>query len=112
VDLLVRDLYGGDIDELAGDLTAANFGKSENAGRDDIALGIVRLIGENIALIVGSLAALHGVKTIVYAGSTLRSNDPLKSVLSSATAYRGGEATFLKDGEYSGAVGAMLMAER
>ena len=68
------------------------------------------LVGENVALICSGLADAAGVKRIVFAGSTLRANTPLREILRLVTVGRGREAIFLRNGEYTGAVGALAVA--
>ena len=114
VDLLVSDIYRPGEIALAGDATAANFGKPRvHAGtpaREDLANAIMGLVGENVALICTGLAAAHGVRRIVYGGSTLRGNSALRLVLTLITAAFGREALFLEDGEFAGAIGALELS--
>ena len=111
VDLLVSDIYRPGEIALAGDATAANFGKpAVHTGApapEDLANAIMGLVGENVALICTGLAAAHGVRRIVYGGSTLRGNSALRLVLSLITAAFGREPLFLEDGEFAGAIGAL-----
>jgi pantothenate kinase len=69
------------------------------------------LVGENIALICGGLAAATQVRRIVFAGSTLRGNPALVEVLREITRALGREPIFLAQGEHAGALGALLLAE-
>jgi type II pantothenate kinase len=124
VDLRVADIYGPHEIPLAGDLTAANFGKlarelTRAAGapalasaerRADLAAGVMGLVGENIALICAGLAAATDAKSIVYAGFTLRDNPRLIEILSEVTALCGCLACFLPNGEFAGALGALELA--
>ena len=124
VDLRVADIYGPDELPLAGDLTAANFGKlaREAANGDgtraiasarrraDLAAGVMGLVGENVALICAGLAAATDTTRIVYAGFTLRDNPRLVEVLSEVTALCGRRACFLPNGEFAGALGALELA--
>lgn len=114
VDLLVSDIYRPGEIALAGDATAASFGKPRlrEAARspEDLASAIVGLLGENVALICTSLAAAHDVRRIVYGGSTLRGNRALRDVLTLITAAFGREPLFLEEGEFAGALGALELA--
>ncbi len=124
VDLRVADIYGPHEIPLAGDLTAANFGKlareltraaSEPVPpsaerRADLAAGVMGLVGENIALICAGLAAATDAKNIVYAGFTLRDNPRLIEILSEVTELCGCRACFLPNGEFAGALGALELA--
>jgi type II pantothenate kinase len=114
VDLLVSDIYRPGEIALAGDATASNFGKpSIHAGppaREDVANAIMGLVGENVALICTGLAAAHGVRRIVYGGSTLRGNQALRLVLTLITAAFGRDPLFLEEGEFAGALGALELS--
>jgi type II pantothenate kinase len=114
VDLLVSDIYRAGEIALAGDATAANFGKplvhAGEAQASDVANAIMGLVGENVALICASLAAAHGVRSIVYGGSTLRGNRSLRDVLGLISAAFGREPVFLAEGEFAGALGALELA--
>jgi type II pantothenate kinase len=118
VDLLVSDIYRPGEIALAGDLTAANFGKLATLGsgaresaREDLAHALMGLVGENVALICAGLGAALQVRTAVFGGSTLRGNGPLARILAQITGFTGTQATFLADGEFAGALGALLLAE-
>jgi type II pantothenate kinase len=115
VDLLVRDIYP-DLDvPLKGDLTAASFGRLARSGTDgvpqqDLAASIMRLVGENVALIAGGHAHRLRIKDVVFGGSTLRKNPALARVLEEVTLMMGLRAFILEDGEFAGALGAMEWA--
>lgn len=120
VDLLVSDIYRAGEIALGGDLTASSFGKlgrsglgapeAPTAAPDDLAHALMGLVGENVALVCGGLAAALGIRRIVYAGSTLRGNSALVEVLRSITAALGREPVMLANGEFAGALGALLFA--
>lgn len=117
VDLLVSDIYRAGGIPLAGDLTAANFGKlaprlraGERVAPEDLAHALMGLLGENVALVCTGLAATAQVRRIVFGGATLRANEPLVDVLAGITRALGREPVFLPRGEYAGALGALLLA--
>jgi type II pantothenate kinase len=117
VDLLVSDIYRPGEIPLAGDLTAANFGKltgrlpaKGDPARADVAHALMGLVAENVALICAGLGAAHQVRSAVFGGSTLRGNEPLARILAQITGFMGTRATFLEDGEFAGALGALLLA--
>ena len=115
VDMLVSDIYRPGEIALTGDLTAANFGKPVLKGGvklnpEDIAAAIMGLVGENVALICGGLAAPHAIRHIVFGGGALRDNPCLRDVLHNITSAFGREPVFLERGEYAGAVGALELA--
>lgn len=121
VDLRVSDVYGKGEIQLAGDLTAANFGKfARHAARRgdpisetsqaDLAAGVMQLVGENVALICAGLAAATKSKKIAYGGSSIRANRRLVEVLDMVTRMCGLEPLFPPDGEFAGALGALALA--
>ena len=117
VDLLVSDIYRPGEIALAGDLTAASFGKAgvrlgEGAPEPaDVAHALMGLVAENVALICAGIGAATQVRTVVFGGSTLRENAPLVDILGQIAGFTGQRATFLSDGEFAGALGALLLAE-
>jgi type II pantothenate kinase len=117
VDLLVSDIYrrAGEI-PLAADLTAANFGKANQHGSPppepaDVAHALMGLVGESIALICAGLRTALQVRHVVFGGATLRENAPLTDVLAQILGFTGTRTTFLENGEHTGALGALLLAE-
>jgi type II pantothenate kinase len=117
IDLLVSDIYRAGEIPLAADLTASSFGRVARAagsGRRpqpaDLAHALMGLVGENVALLCGGLAAATQVRRVVFAGSTLRGNTALEDVLRQITSALGREPRFLRDGEFAGALGALLLA--
>lgn len=116
IDLLVSDIYRPGEIALTGDLTAANFGKlsRDQAGQpaaEDLAHAIMGLVGENVALICGGLGGSHQVRRLVFGGSTLRDNPALVEIVGAISRATGSQVQFLADGEYAGALGALLLAE-
>ena len=112
VDLLVSDIYGAGEIALAGDLTAAHFGRLARPGHPspepaDLVAGVMGLVGENVALVTAGLAAASRVERVVFAGSTLRGNPVLGEVLVGITTLLGRQGTVLEEGEFAGAVGAL-----
>jgi type II pantothenate kinase len=117
VDLLVSDIYRAGGIALAGDLTASNFGKlaprlraGEQVAPEDLAHALMGLLGENVALVCTGLAAAAQVRRIVFGGATLRRNDALVEIVGGITRALGREPVFLRQGEYAGALGALLLA--
>lgn len=115
VDLLVSDIYRAGEIALAADLTASSFAKlarpdpARPPGREDLAAAIMGLVGENVALICGGLAALAQVQRVIYAGSTLRDNSTLRDVIARVTSAMGRTPVFPAHGEFAGALGALLL---
>jgi type II pantothenate kinase len=116
VDLLVGDIYPNGVLPLPGDLNAASFAKlaleppAMPPDPRDLAHAIMGLVGENVALICGGLAAAAGVSRIAYGGTTLRNNPAITEILSALAPAHGCEATILPDGEFTGALGALELA--
>ena len=115
VDLLVSDIYRAGEIPLPSDLTAANFGRLGRNGeklpsREDLAHAIMGLVGENIALVCAGLSAAAQVPRIVFGGSTLRANPTLQEILGRITSAVGREPVFLREGEFAGALGSLLLA--
>ncbi|MCZ6783986.1 MAG: hypothetical protein O7G30_11830 [Proteobacteria bacterium] len=115
VDLLVRDIYRPGGIALMGDLTASAFGKlarpeSGAASREDLAAAIMGLVGENVALVCGGLAAAAQVRRVVLGGSTLHGNPVLTGILTTVIGQLGRQATLLPEGEFAGALGGLELA--
>ncbi|MFD1040477.1 type II pantothenate kinase [Virgibacillus byunsanensis] len=113
IDLKVKDIFEGDVPPISGDLTASNFGKINNLSHgkpssSDMIASIIGLIGENVVSICSQVASGYHTDSIVYIGSTFRSNPLLKRIIEEYTTLREKTPFFLEDGEYSGAVGALL----
>jgi type II pantothenate kinase len=117
VDLLVSDIYPAGGIPLAGDLTAANFGKYARRLRDgeaieraDVAHAIMGLIAENISLVCTAQSAATQVQRIAFGGSTLRRNPALAEMLGNFLRGHGRDPVFLPNGEFAGALGALRIA--
>lgn len=114
VDLLVRDIYPDTDSPINGNLTAAAFGRVARHGvvppAPDVAAGIMRLVGENVALIAGGHAQRLGLTRLVFGGSTLRDNPVLAEVLREVAELLGLQGVILENGEFAGALGALQWA--
>lgn len=114
VDLLVRDIYPDPDRPLKGDLTASSFGRLARQDTapppQDVAAAIMRLVGENVALIAGGHAQRQGLTRLVFGGSTLRNNPALAAVLQEVCGLLSLEACILEHGEFAGALGALEWA--
>jgi type II pantothenate kinase len=116
VDLLIRDIYPEGDFLLPGDVNAASFAKlalPDGGAPDaaDLAHGIMGLVGENVGLICAGLAARLEVELIAFGGSTLRDNPALTAILGGVCAVLRRKPHFLADGQFTGAVGALALAE-
>jgi type II pantothenate kinase len=114
VDLLVKDLYPQPDRPLKGDLTASSFGRlarsDESPPQQDVAAAIMRLVGENVALIAGGHAQRLGLQRMVFAGTTLHENLALVDVLKEVSGLLGLQASIPEHGEFMGALGALESA--
>ncbi|MFC0211632.1 type II pantothenate kinase [Paenibacillus chartarius] len=112
VDLKVSHIYAGVTPPIPGDLTASNFGnvrrQSEPVGIEDALASVVGLVGETVTTVSVHAARERGTADIIYIGSTFLGNKLLADIVYRYTRLRGGEPYVLPDGEYSGAVGALL----
>jgi type II pantothenate kinase len=111
VDLLVGDIYPGGELPLPADLNAASFAKLDSREPADVAHALMGMLGENIALICGTLARSVGAQAVVYCGSTLIHNPELREILRWVTAAYGAQPHFLDAGAYCGALGAADLAD-
>ncbi len=116
VDLQVSDIYREGQIPLPGDLNAASFAKlsrlpqGSRADPRDLAHAVMGLVGENVALICGGLAAAAQAEHIVFAGTTLRGNPALVRILEQTCGHFGRPVRVLSEGEFAGALGALELA--
>ena len=115
VDLILEDVVSGPIGQLPPDTTAVNFGKiskiEKKISKEDIAAGIVNLVGQTAARIATSVALVFNANQIVVVGRAPSFNG-LKKSLESAASITGFTPHFPENGEYASALGAMLLAEK
>ena len=115
VDLILEDVVSGPIGQLPSDTTAVNFGKVSKEdieySREDIAAGIINLVGQTAARIATSVAMMFQATEIVVVGRA-PSFVGLKNSLEQAASITGFTPHFPKNGEYASALGAMLVAEK
>ena len=115
VDLILEDVVAGPIGELPSDTTAVNFGKiskiDSEISKQDIAAGIINLVGQTAARIATSVATTFSAKEIVVVGRSPSFNG-LKNSLEQAASIMGFSPHFPKHGEYASALGALLVAEK
>jgi type II pantothenate kinase len=117
VDLVVSDIYRPGEIALPDEMTAAAFGKlgregspESPPGPEHLAAAIMGLVGENIGLICAGLSFATQVERVIYAGSTLRANPTLRTILDEVTRSTGRQPFFPQDGEFGGALGALERA--
>ncbi|EWG10253.1 type II pantothenate kinase [Cytobacillus firmus] len=109
-DIMVKDIYSPSDPPIDGSLTASNFGKinDDQVSREDKAASLTNMIAETIVLLSTQAAVRHQIDDIIYIGSTLLHNAPLKHLLQKYTAMIGKNPVFIQNGAYCGALGALL----
>nr|WP_285867593.1 type II pantothenate kinase [Mesobacillus maritimus] len=112
IDLLVKDLYYPDLPPIEGELTASNFAKVKqtNSSVADTIAALINMMTETIILLSMQTAEIHQVTDILFIGSTLIENSLFQEGLRSFTMSVGLNPIFLLNGEYSGAVGALILS--
>jgi len=110
VDLSVGDLYREGGAPLPPEVPASHFAKLDSTAPADLAAALVGAIGHSLGLICGQLALSHGASAVLYCGSTLVDNEPLRDVLAWQTGVYGPTVHFPEHGAYCGALGAAALA--
>jgi len=110
VDLLVSEVYRAAPTAVARNLTASNFAKLASRRPEDLAHALMGLIGETVVLVALGLARDAGVETVVYCGTTLAGNAPLRAIIEEISTFFGLRPVFLARGAYCGAIGATALA--
>ena len=115
VDLILEDVVSGPIGQLPSTTTAVNFGKISKVdiehSKEDIAAGIINLVGQTAARIATSVAMMFQASQIVVVGRAPSFNG-LKKSLEDAASITGFTPHFPEKGEYASALGALLVAEK
>jgi len=118
VDLKVSDIYEPEdnrVDSIFRELTAASFGKindnfsMNSVQKEDIINSLICIIGENIGLIACQMAENNEINNLVFCGGFLKNNKVLKNILSLLCRFQNKKAIFLKNSEFCGAIGALLI---
>lgn len=113
LDIKVSDIYKGIVSPVDGDLTASNFGKAflgdvVHSEISDVTATVQGLVGEVVTTLSIYIAETQNIDNIIYIGSTLSDNEPLKTIIGNYTAKNNKNPIFLKDHGFSGAVGALM----
>ncbi|XP_035206031.1 4'-phosphopantetheine phosphatase-like [Stegodyphus dumicola] len=124
VDMLVKDIYGGDYSGmgLPGDLIACSFGKAIHSSRDknfnpgqfageDIARSLLFMISNDIGQLACLYAMMHNLQKVYFGGYFLRAHYLSMHTISYAINYwsKGKvQALFLRHEGYLAAIGAFL----
>jgi len=75
-----------------------------------VAHALMGLVAETVVLIALGLARNAGTDDVVYCGTTLAENPPLRAIVEEISTFFGLRALFLARGAYCGAVGAATFA--
>ncbi len=84
VDLMVSDITRKDLPGMSSNLTAANFGNlSDLATKSDLALGLINMIFESVAMLSLFASRASGISNIVMTGNltTLSQSKPIFKAL-------------------------------
>lgn len=118
VDLKVSDIYVDDdsrVKDYFRAFTAASLGKINDdrftspLAKEDIIHSILCIIGENIGMTATLFAELYKISKIIFCGGLLRNNKILKNLLKLIAKSRNKSAIFLKNSEFAGAIGALMI---
>jgi type II pantothenate kinase len=80
IDLQVGDIVGEGIGILPSNITASNFGKLESIQDEDLALGIINIVAENIAINAIQVAKRYKLNEIYFSGRIANSKIILKNM--------------------------------
>lgn len=108
VDLTVGEIVGGDIGVVSANVTASNLGKiarNVQFTKEDLAAGIVNLVGQTIATAACFAAKSVNCSTIVLAGKLTRMEGIVDVIYRAADVYNL-QVVLPDGGEYVSAIGA------
>ncbi len=112
IDLTVGDIAGGALVDLPESATASNFGKvSDDANDSDIAMAIINLVGQTIALLGISAARAEHVSDIVLTGK-LSILPLIRKVMEGVGNLYKINFSVPKHAEFGTAIGAAIKAEK
>ncbi len=113
VDLLVGDIYHPAKPPIEEKLTASNFAKVAigiDHNEADRLASLLNMIAETIILLSMQAAKISQTSEIVYIGSTLIGNSKLQNTLAEFSTTSGLDPYFLANGEFSGAIGSLIVS--
>ena len=107
IDLTVRDIVGKGIGKLSPKATAANFGRlCDETTSNDIALGLISMVGEVVGTLSTFAAKNHGLeKDIVFIGKVTKNRTLMRKIQSVVRTF-GGRAVVPDHAEFATAIGA------
>lgn len=113
VDTTLGEVLGGGVGELPPAATAVNLGRLRavrSPAPEDLAAGLVTMVGQTVALVALNAARANGFKEVVMVGR-LAGFAAVRSVMESVFALYGADAPlFPEGGAYATALGAALGA--
>lgn len=114
LDLKVKHIFKGGPSPLPGDLTASNFahvehGHFETATNADKIASVIGLVAETVTSFGVTLANGFGTEDMVFLGSTLNNNQVMRDVIYSYGPMKGIKPYIIENGEFSGALGSILV---
>lgn len=113
VNLTVGDIVGRPIGILGLEDTASNFGKmSDEAGEEDIAAGILCMVGEVIGMLVAMAAGATGLTNRVVLVGKLSQTRLVSEKVKKICEKCGVKAIVPEKGEYCTAIGAAVKVKR
>lgn len=119
LDLKVKHIFkDGPVPKpLTPDLTASNFARVEphhhkTASDADKLASVIGMVAEGAISFGVTLAQGFKTNDLVLIGSTLKDNDVMQSVIHSYGSLKGIQPHIIENGEYSGALGAILVTEQ
>lgn len=119
LDLKVKHIFkDGPVPKpLTPELTASNFARVEphhhtTATDADKLASVIGMVAEGAISFGVTLAQGFKTNDLVLIGSTLKDNDVMQSVIHSYGSLKGIKPHIIENGEYSGAIGAILVTEQ
>lgn len=108
VDLLIEDIFCGDVPSLAPELTASNFGKMKSGASDpDIAAALFNLVFQTIGMLSVFACRNDSVKDIVLVGS-LAELPEAKQIFDTMSRLYGVNFIIPKEAVFATAIGAVI----
>jgi type II pantothenate kinase len=115
VNLTIGDVIGESIAGLPADTTAVNFGKLARAAlspsREDLAAGLVNMVGQVIAVVAISAARSQQLEQIVLIGH-LADLPSVRETVAQVGQFYGAPMIFPEQPGYATVLGALLASER
>ena len=115
VNLTIGDVIGGQIAGLPADTTAVNFGKmatsDEQPAPQDIAAGLVNMVGQVIGVVAISAARSRNLERIVVVGH-LVDLDSVRATIAQVGEFYGAPIEFAPQPGYATVLGALLAGEK